>query len=456
MAAPPTIVSPMLNGSLVETDPELAALVKKEMKRQATGLELIASENFTSKAVLDALATAFTNKYSEGYPGKRYYGGNEVIDEMELLCQKRALEAFRLDPAVWAVNVQPYSGSPANFAVYTALLQPHDRIMGLDLPSGGHLTHGFATPTKKVSATSIFFESMPYTVDAKTGLVDYTRLMENAQLFRPKILVAGGSAVPRDWDYKKMREIADSVGAYLFVDMAHYAGLVAAQLLNSPFEYADIVTTTTHKSLRGPRGAMIFCKAEHIERINAAVFPSLQGGPHNNVIAGIATALKQVNTDEFREYATAVKANAKRLGEELTARGHSLMTGGTDTHLVLWDLRPHDLTGSKIEKVFEHAAITANKNAVFGDRSAATPGGVRLGTPAVTSRGMTADDMAVIAEFLDRGVKIALEIQATVGKQLKDFLPALESHPKIAALHDDVVAFASRFPIPGWARSEDA
>lgn len=325
-----SIVSPMLNGTLAETDPALQALVEQEMHRQSSGLELIASENFTSRAVLDALGSALTNKYSEGYPGKRYYGGNSVIDQVESLCQSRALAAFGLDSAEWAVNVQPYSGSPANLAVYTALLQPHDRIMGLDLPSGGHLTHGYQTDKKKISATSIFFESMPYQVDSVTGLVDYDRLHENAQLFRPKLIVAGGSAVPRDWDYARMRAICDSVGALLMVDMAHYAGLVAAKLLNNPFEHAAVVTTTTHKSLRGPRGAMIFCRKEYEEKVNFAVFPSLQGGPHNNAIAGIATAMLQASTPEFLAYASQVKTNAKRLGEELVARGYSLQSGGTD------------------------------------------------------------------------------------------------------------------------------
>jgi len=248
----------MLYDSLEQSDPLLYSLINEELDRQISGLELIASENFTSKSVLEAVGSCLTNKYSEGLPNKRYYGGNEVIDKIEVLCQQRALEAFGLNPEEWGVNVQPYSGSPANFAVYTGVLQPHDRLMGLDLPSGGHLTHGFQSNTRKVSATSLFWESVPYQVNGETGLVDFEHLAILAKSFRPKIIVAGGSAYPREWDYAKFREVANSCNALFMVDMAHYAGLVAAKVLDSPFEHADIVTTTTHKSLRGPRAAMIF------------------------------------------------------------------------------------------------------------------------------------------------------------------------------------------------------
>lgn len=261
--------------SLKDYDPEVWELIKKEEERQFSGLELIASENFTSRAVLEALGSCLTNKYSEGLPGKRYYGGNEHIDEVEKLCQKRALAAYRLKEEEWGVNVQPYSGSPANFAAYTAVLKPHDRLMGLDLPSGGHLTHGFYTETRKVSATSIYFESYPYTVDEKTGYVDYEALWKTAKVFRPKLLVAGASAYPREWDYAKLRQIADDVKALLLTDMAHFAGLVASEVLADPFKYCDIVTTTTHKSLRGPRSGIIFYRKDEklglAEKINSCL-----------------------------------------------------------------------------------------------------------------------------------------------------------------------------------------
>lgn len=309
-----------INQDLWDSDPELHDIIKKEKMRQTSSLEMIASENFTSVPVLQCLSSCLHNKYSEGLPGQRYYGGNTYIDEVELLCQKRALEVYGLNSENWGVNVQPYSGSPANFAVYTAVIEPNGRIMGLDLPDGGHLTHGFMTQKKKISATSIFFQSMPYKVHPKTGLIDYEKLAENAKLFKPKMIVAGMSCYSRCLDYKKFREICDENDCYLFSDMAHVSGLVAAKLIPSPFEYSDIVTTTTHKTLRGPRAAMIFYRkgiksikknGEKVmydleSKINQAVFPGLQGGPHNNAIAAIATALKQAMTPEFIEYQTQV------------------------------------------------------------------------------------------------------------------------------------------------------
>lgn len=448
--------------SLQQADPVVYELLEKEKRRQWKGLELIASENFTSKAVLEALGSAFTNKYSEGQPGARYYGGNEYIDELELLCQQRALEAFDLNPSEWGVNVQPYSGSPANFAVLTALLQPHDRIMGLDLPSGGHLTHGFYTAKKRVSASSIYFESLPYRVSPETGYIDYQSLEELARLFRPKLIIAGGSAYPREWDYSKFRKICDESNAYLMVDMAHISGLVAAKQVLSPFAYADVVTTTTHKSLRGPRAGMIFyrrqCRAHPRQGedlgplIDSAVFPTLQGGPHNHQIAALAVQLARVNTPEFKEYARQVILNAKALAALLNSLGYHLATGGTENHLILWDLRPQHFTGSKAEKLFEKCSITLNKNSVHGDSSALNPGGVRIGTPALTSRGFKEKDFEQVGEFLHRGVEIGLSIQQKTGKKLQEFLSGLEVYyqPELAKLQREVESFATSFPIPGF------
>ena len=344
-------------------------MIQNEKKRQFEGLELIASENFTSRAVMEALGSCLTNKYSEGYPGKRYYGGNQYIDQIETLCQKRALEAFGANPEEWGVNVQPLSGSPANFAVYTALLGPGGKLMGLSLAHGGHLTHGHQSDTKKISASSLYFESKAYYVNEETGLIDYDALEQSALEFKPNMIVCGASGYPRDMDYKRFREICDKVGALLMADIAHTSGLIASRLLSSPFEYADIVTTTTHKSLRGPRHGMIFYRKKYEEPINFAVFPMLQGGPHNTNIAALATQLKEVNSEEFRTYSKQVIANCKALGEALSKAGEKFITGGTDNHLLMWDIRPHELTGSKVEKVLDKIHITTNKNALVGDKS---------------------------------------------------------------------------------------
>jgi len=440
--------------SLAERDTQIFSILQNEQRRQWEGLELIASENFTSKAVLDALGSAFTNKYSEGLPGARYYGGNEYIDEVERIAQQRALHAFNLESKHWGVNVQPYSGSVGNLAAFLSVLQPNDRFMGLGLASGGHLSHGHYVGQRKINVSSVIFQSFPYHVSPETGEVDYDDLERNALVYQPKLIVAGGSAYPRDWDYERMRSIADKVKAFLLVDMAHFSGLVAGGAVRSPFKHAHIVTTTTHKSLRGPRGAMIFfSKADGLDlekKVNSAVFPCVQGGPHNNAIAAIAVQLKEAMSDEFRAYSRQVVTNAKALGESLMEKGHSLVSGGTDTHLVLWDLRPHGLTGSKYETLCEAVAITVNKNSVYGDTNAVAPGGVRIGTPALTSRGFTEEDFREVAEFLHKALEISVKINKTSGKMLKDFKAALENDSDVKDLRKNVTEFAQKFPIPGF------
>ncbi|KAL3498578.1 hypothetical protein ACH5RR_041310 [Cinchona calisaya] len=447
--------------NLSECDPEVRSIIDKEKERQFRSLELIASENFTSRAVMEAVGSCLTNKYSEGLPGKRYYGGNEYIDELEILCQERALAAFHLDGKNWGVNVQPLSGSPANFEVYTAILNPHDRIMGLDLPHGGHLSHGFMTPKRRVSGTSIYFESMPYRLDESTGLVDYDMLEKTATLFRPKLIIAGASAYPRDFNYPRMRKIADAVGAFLMADMAHISGLVAASVVANPFEYCDIVTTTTHKSLRGPRGGMIFFKKDLVlgidleSAINNAVFPGLQGGPHNHTIGGLAVCLKHAQSQEFKNYQNKVVSNCRALADRLIELGYKLVSGGSDNHLVLVDLRPLGIDGARVEKILDMSSITLNKNSVPGDKSALVPGGIRIGSPAMTTRGFTEQEFVSVADFIHEGVQITVEAKkAAPGSKLQEFMKFVTSTSfplthKVSDLRERVEALATRFPLPG-------
>lgn len=437
---------------LEEADPAVWGLLKKEEERQWHGIELIASENFTSRAVMEALGSAFTNKYSEGLPGARYYGGTEVIDSLETLTQERALKAYRLNKEEWGVNVQPYSGSVANFATFTALLKPHDRVMGLGLASGGHLSHGHYIGSRKINASSIYFESLPYHVNPDTGRVDYDELEKQAKLFMPQLLIAGGSAYPRDWDYDRMRLIADAVKATLLVDMAHYSGLVAGECVGNPFCFADVVTTTTHKSLRGPRAALIFFRKQYEKQINFAVFPTMQGGPHNNAIAGVCVQLGQVCTPAFKEYAQQVVRNCSSLASNLSKRGYKLVSGGTDTHLILWDLRPEGISGGKYDALCNAVCITLNKNSVYGDPSPFSPGGVRIGTPAMTSRGLVEADFDRVADLLVEALHLAKEIQSETGaKSLKSFVKALVGRPDVSALRDRVQTLSKTYFMPGFS-----
>jgi len=411
--------------SLREVDPEIAALAEREARRESETIRLIASENYASRAVLEATGTVFTNKYSEGYPHKRYYEGQQQVDEIEELAKSRVAKLFGADH----VNVQPYSGSPANLAVYLAFAKPGETIMGLGLPAGGHLTHGWS-----VSITGKFWKSVAYGVRASDHRLDLDQARELAKQHRPKLIWCGATAYPRTIDFAAFRSIADEVGAILAADIAHIAGLVAGGVHPSPIGIADVVTMTTHKTFRGPRGGLIMCKAEHATAIDKAVFPGLQGGPHNHTTAAIAVAAREAAQPAFRTYAESIVANAKALAAVLVDRGFSLITGGTDNHLLLIDMTPKAIGGKPYAQALDRAGLVANYNSIpFDPRKPFDPSGLRIGTPAVTSRGMGVSEMKAIAGWMD-------EVASAPGDEAV-----------IARVADEVKTLCSRFPAPGIA-----
>jgi glycine hydroxymethyltransferase len=404
---------------LSQVDPEVAKHIKAEVARQEHGLELIASENFVSKAVLEAMGTALTNKYAEGLPGKRYYGGCEEVDKVEQLAIDRAKQLFQAEHA----NVQPHSGAQANMAAYLAVAKPGDTLLGLALPHGGHLTHG-----SPVNFSGSLFRAVSYGVKEETGRIDYDQVRDLARKEKPRLLIGGGSAYARIIDFPAMRAIADEVGATFVVDMAHFSGLVAAGVHPSPIPHAPVVTTTTHKTLRGPRGGMIFCTADLAKAVDKQVFPGTQGGPLEHVIAAKAVAFAEAMQPSFKTYATQVVANAKALADALIELGFRIVSGGTDTHLMLVDLRPKGLTGKDAEKLLDQAAITVNKNTIPGDpQSPFVTSGIRIGTPAVTTRGFTETEVRVVAKLIDE--VLTKRDEATVARVKKDVRELTDAFP---------------------------
>ncbi len=408
---------------LKRTDPEIFKLIKDEERYEIDSIRLIPSENYASKAVLEATGSILTNKYSEGYPGRRYYEGQRYIDQIETVAIERAKALFKVDHA----NVQPYSGSPANLAVYFALAEPGNTIIGLSVPHGGHLTHGW-----NVSVTGKVWRSVQYGVDRETHRIDFDLVRDMAKKERPKIIITGGTAYPRLWDFAKFSEIAKEVGALLLADISHVAGLIVGGVHPDPAPYADVITTTTHKTLRGPRGAMILCRNAHADAIDRAVFPGLQGGPHNHTTAAIAVTLKEAATPDFKRYAVQIVRNAKALAEELLARGFQLVSGGTDNHLILIDLTSKKVIGRKGAQALDKAGIVTNYNTVpYDPRRPFSPSGLRIGTPAVTSRGMGEAEMHQIGKWMDEAVEKAGDDAA------------------LAKIAGEVREMCRKFPAPG-------
>jgi glycine hydroxymethyltransferase len=409
--------------TIQQVDPEIAAIIERERRRQKEGLEMIASENYASRAVLEAVGSVLTNKYAEGYPAKRYYSGCEFVDQAETLAIERAKKLFGAEHA----NVQPHSGSQANLGAYNAIIQPGDTVLAMSLAQGGHLTHG-----APVNLSGQLYKFSGYGVNKETEMLDYEEILHLAEQYRPKLIVAGATAYPRQIDFARMRQIAQAVGARLMVDMAHIAGLVAAKVHPDPIPVADIVTTTTHKTLRGPRGGMILCTAEFAKAVDKAIFPGSQGGPLEHVIAGKAVALYEALQPSFVEYQKQVIANARALGEQLQARGIRLVSGGTDNHLLLVDLTRQKVSGKDVANKLHEVGITVNKNLIpFDTLPATVTSGVRIGTPALTTRGMKENDMRQIADWI------------------ADVITHLDDAALCERVHRAVVKFASQFPVPG-------
>ncbi len=419
-----------LMASLRSTDPQVAELVDEEGRRQSESIRLIASENYVSQAVLDATGTLLTNKYSEGYAGKRYYEGQQLIDQIETLAIDRAKHLFGVDH----VNVQPYSGSPANLAIYLAFLQPGDKVMGMALPMGGHLTHGWS-----VSATGKWFTSVPYGVRKEDGRVDFDEVRDIALAERPRLIFCGGTAIPRTIEFEQFAKIAGEIDAVLVADIAHISGLVAGGAHPSPVGSAEVISTTTHKTLRGPRGAMLMCDEEHAKKIDRAVFPGLQGGPHNSTTAAIAVALKEAATDDFKAYAHQIVANARALAKALLDREFDLVTGGTDNHLILADLTSKAIGGKPAAQALDRAGIELNYNTVpYDPRKPFDPSGIRLGTSSITTRGLTEEHMPQIAAWMDAVVRGEAEADEAVAPRVKN----------------EIREFLAPYPIPGYSKGD--